>query len=97
MDKVSNNIFSHLLAQVIVQTGFGWIIISIENTWSIEGEFFPICVLYKNRKQKQVLRRMCMKQDKKREAEQYIIFGIRFRPGHCHVWYRNIWYDFKQN
>ena len=33
----------------------------------------------------------------KREAEQYIIFGIRFRPGHCHVWYRNIWYDFKQN
>ena len=38
-----------------------------------------------------------MKQDQKREAEQYIIFGIRFRPGHCHVWYRNIWYDFKQN
>ena len=49
-----------------MQTDFGWIIISIENTWSIEGEFFPICVLYKNRKQKQVLqRRVCMKQDKK--------------------------------
>ena len=65
----------HLLAQVIVQTGFGWIIISIENTWSIEGEFFPICVLYKNRKQKQVLRRMCMKQDKK-EKRNNILYSV---------------------
>ena len=58
-----------------MQTGFGWIIISIENTWSIEGEFFPICVLYKNRKQKQVLRRVCMKQDKK-EKRNNILYSV---------------------
>ena len=59
-----------------MQTDFGWIIISIENTWSIEGEFFPICVLYKNRKQKQVLqRRVCMKQDKK-EKRNNILYSV---------------------
>ena len=40
---------------------------------------------------------MVKDKDVYKRQEQYIIFGIRFRPGHCHVWYRNIWYDFKQN
>ena len=50
VDKVSNNISPHLLAQVIVQTDFGWIIISIENTWSIEGEIFSnMCSLQESK------------------------------------------------
>ena len=42
----------------------------------MEGEFFTICVLYKNRKQKQVLqRRACMKQDKK-EKQNNILYSV---------------------
>ena len=38
-----------------------------------------------------------MKQDKKEKQNNILYSVLRFSPGHCHVWYRNIWYDFKQN
>ena len=76
VDKVAITFSLHLLAQVIVQTGFGWIIISIENTWSMGRRiFYNMCSLQESKTKTGFCGGCVMKQDKK-EKRNNILYSV---------------------